>query len=105
MYIEPIQKNQQLVQILDELKYALRYTSSVRSSFCREFDILLTKFIQRWHLDKDQHNFASGEPSLSLDYTGTHCSVCGESQFKTPSGIVCSNGHGGAPSKEDEIED
>ena len=25
------------------------------------------------------------------------CSVCGESQFDSPSGLVCNNGHGGAP--------
>jgi len=35
-------------------------------------------------------------------YTGEHCSVCGEPQFDTPSGVTCSNGHGGAPSKEDQ---
>ena len=29
------------------------------------------------------------------------CSVCGEPQMYTPSGIVCKNGHGGAPAKED----
>ncbi len=29
--------------------------------------------------------------------TADLCSVCGESQFSTPSGIVCRNGHGGAP--------
>ncbi|MDD9148133.1 hypothetical protein OYT88_06175 [Sporolactobacillus sp. CQH2019] len=29
-------------------------------------------------------------------YTGTKCSVCGELQFDTPSGISCKNGHGGA---------
>lgn len=27
-----------------------------------------------------------------------HCSACGEPQTHTPSGMVCSNGHGGAPS-------
>lgn len=26
------------------------------------------------------------------------CSVCGKNQFKTPSGVSCINGHGGAPS-------
>lgn len=28
------------------------------------------------------------------------CSVCQEPQFKTPSGAVCKNGHGGAPGVE-----
>lgn len=27
----------------------------------------------------------------------TRCSVCGENRFKTPTGNVCANGHGGAP--------
>lgn len=42
---------------------------------------------------------------------GTLCSVCGEPQMQTPSGLVCSNGHGGAPSLEEpptnteELED
>lgn len=27
----------------------------------------------------------------------TKCSVCGELQVETPSGAICSNGHGGAP--------
>ena len=34
------------------------------------------------------------------EYTGTHCSVCGEPQYKTPSGDVCSNMHGGAAPME-----
>lgn len=29
----------------------------------------------------------------------TTCSLCGEMQFSTPSGITCKNGHGGAPPK------
>lgn len=27
---------------------------------------------------------------------GTKCSVCGEPQYETPSGVTCKNGHGGA---------
>ena len=30
---------------------------------------------------------------------GSVCSVCNEPQFTTTSGLVCKNGHGGAPSK------
>lgn len=30
--------------------------------------------------------------------TGLKCSVCGEPQFESFSGLVCKNGHGGAPS-------
>lgn len=29
------------------------------------------------------------------------CSVCGKPQFRTPSGPACREGHGGAPSKEE----
>lgn len=32
--------------------------------------------------------------------TVTRCSVCGEPQFDTMSGMTCSNGHGGAPALE-----
>lgn len=31
-----------------------------------------------------------------VKYTGDKCSVCGEEQFETPSGVSCVNGHGGA---------
>ena len=30
-------------------------------------------------------------------YTGTMCSVCNQPQFLSPHGVVCTNGHGGAP--------
>lgn len=36
------------------------------------------------------------------DFTGDKCSVCGEPQFNTPSGVCCKNGHGGAESAETE---
>lgn len=37
--------------------------------------------------------------------TGDKCSVCGEPQFNTPSGVCCKNGHGGAdPAKPASIE-
>ncbi len=32
-----------------------------------------------------------------------HCSVCGATQFETDHGVTCSNGHGGAPAKEDSV--
>ena len=35
--------------------------------------------------------------SLKAVPTETKCSVCGEAQFETTSGITCQNGHGGAP--------
>jgi len=31
---------------------------------------------------------------------GELCSVCGEAQYRTPSGPCCENGHGGAPPKD-----
>lgn len=36
--------------------------------------------------------------------TGTRCAVCAEWQFKTPSGEMCINGHGAAPSKTPPLE-
>lgn len=33
------------------------------------------------------------------DFTGEDCSVCGEPQFMSPSGVTCKNGHGGADPK------
>jgi hypothetical protein len=36
---------------------------------------------------------------------GTRCSMCGEEQYNTPSGVTCKNGHGGAdPIDEDQNE-
>lgn len=32
--------------------------------------------------------------------SGTHCSVCNEPQYVTPSGLVCKNGHGGVEPEE-----
>lgn len=32
--------------------------------------------------------------------TGTLCSICGEPQVSSPSGVTCKFGHGGAPAKE-----
>ena len=32
------------------------------------------------------------------------CSVCGEDQFSTPSGMTCKNGHGGADSAEPTLK-
>ena len=40
-----------------------------------------------------------GTPSLQEEFGFVpHCEVCGEPQIKTTSGMVCSNGHGGAAS-------
>lgn len=33
-------------------------------------------------------------------YNGLKCSVCGEKQYDTPSGVCCINGHGGAEGVE-----
>jgi hypothetical protein len=33
-----------------------------------------------------------------------HCSVCRLPQFETPHGLTCDNGHGGAPSIEDDSQ-
>lgn len=51
----------------------------------------------------DKLEVARRKALLSPDYGLRTCSVCGEPQFETPSGITCENGHGGAPSKEGPI--
>jgi len=40
--------------------------------------------------------------STDIKYTGTRCTICGEDQFDTPSGITCKNRHGGADSIDDK---
>ena len=43
---------------------------------------------------------------FEAEYTGTNCSICGEPQFTSPSGITCENGHGGAePAAEEVVEE
>jgi hypothetical protein len=36
----------------------------------------------------------------AFKHVGTRCSICLEPQYKTPSGVTCKNGHGGAPPHE-----
>ena len=38
-------------------------------------------------------------------WTGGACSLCGEPQFNTYSGVTCSNGHGGAPAVEGSMDE
>lgn len=38
------------------------------------------------------------EQEITRPKTKLFCSVCGERQFETCGGLVCKNGHGGAPS-------
>lgn len=42
------------------------------------------------------------ESNEEVKYTGESCSVCGEPQFETPSGVSCVNGHGGATSEDNK---
>jgi ssDNA-binding Zn-finger/Zn-ribbon topoisomerase 1 len=50
----------------------------------------------------DQRNTSDQEPPASAtdeqdrDLTGTLCSVCERPQFRSPGGVVCEKGHGGA---------
>jgi hypothetical protein len=45
--------------------------------------------------DPNQETPNIAGPSLQKPITQTQCSVCGETQFNSPSGITCINGHGG----------
>lgn len=48
----------------------------------------------------------SEQIDFEAEYTGTNCSICGEPQFTSPSGITCENGHGGAePAAEEVVEE
>ena len=58
-----IYSDQHLIEVIDELKYALRFNSGDYSEFRSDFNKLLTDFIQKWNLHKDQHMFASGKPT------------------------------------------
>jgi hypothetical protein len=47
----------------------------------------------------DMHGIGVTREGGPVRYIGTHCSVCGSSQFQTPSGVTCIHGHGGADPK------
>jgi hypothetical protein len=58
---------------------------------------------------------ASDDDGLGLDVddfdldavpgtSALYCSICGEPQMDTPSGLVCENGHGGAPTEGSDDE-
>jgi hypothetical protein len=46
---------------------------------------------------------AAVEKILRMVSADSKCSVCGKPQFKTTSGVVCQNGHGGADPMDDEL--
>lgn len=53
-----------------------------------------------WRVDnQDQLKEPGITRSIVLNSEQTYCSLCGKPQYETPSGITCSNGHGGADSK------
>lgn len=53
------------------------------------------------HFSLGSVNLADMEvKAIAHAWTGGACSLCGEPQFKTDSGVTCSNGHGGAPAVE-----
>lgn len=44
---------------------------------------------------------AKDKPAEEFPSNGTKCSECNELQYKTPGGLSCKNGHGGAEPAED----
>lgn len=52
------------------------------------------KLLIREHLGPES---APAQVEATPDANGVRCSVCGEWQRSTPAGMVCKNGHGGAP--------
>lgn len=57
MFIENINNEDDLVNILDELSYQLKICDK-RTELIKEFEIVLKKFLNDWELDQDQHMFA-----------------------------------------------
>ena len=47
-----------------------------------------------WKRGPGKMNLVTGELTET-----TQCSVCGETQFDSPGGVTCPNGHGGAEAK------
>lgn len=55
---------------------------------------------------KAKEEVVEEEVNFEPKYTGTNCSICGEPQFESESGITCFNGHGGAePQSEEQTEE
>ncbi len=57
-----IKDDQTLIEVLDELKYALKQGNSNQTDFQKEFNSLLNSFISEWSLNKDEHIFVCGIP-------------------------------------------
>ncbi len=70
---------------------------------CTGCKILWTQESVSWDENKQVKRCrgCNSDKLKTVELTGTRCSRCGTYQFNTPNGVSCSQGHGGAPSKED----
>jgi hypothetical protein len=72
----------------------------IKSSAKAEVDAFLTQVIQKAGLKTLQESTPEEQQRLLIPNNSIeqpYCSVCREPQHVTPSGLVCKNGHGGAP--------
>lgn len=102
-----------LVRALRRQLYEARKDQERRDAQERVKDALLED-INEWMagMGFDGHGFVLQQrikrlywPDLAVHVdrpTGTKCSVCGEPQYNSPSGVACKNGHGGAPAQREK---
>lgn len=82
---------------LDTLLY---YSSLIQDPHHRQAVADRVVEFAQWRIDNhDQLKEPGITGSIVLNSEQKYCSVCGQPQYETPSGITCSNGHGGADSR------
>ena len=78
---------------VEELDDAYAELSRQRPALTAVYDQTVHDRAEAWY----KRAFECDVPGIeTLPKTGTTCSVCGEPQYRTPSGDCCKNGHGGA---------
>lgn len=113
---------------LDHIARIKELANEIRNKELKDFNVELRPFsdgdircvikaLERFRVEKKVHageqDIADGKVKSQEDVfdgiegdwwgepTGTRCSVCKQSQYKTPGGDSCKAGHGGAPPLED----
>lgn len=69
--MDPIKNDNDLVDVLDELKHQIKEGVRV-GPMCREFNEVLNKFISQWRLDGNPHVFAEWPQCIAMK-----CTSCG----------------------------
>lgn len=75
MGLKPIENDEDLVKVIDELKHQIKpgASSAVFNVMCREFNHVLNEFISRWHLGEGKHTFAEWPNRVVM-----RCTHCGK---------------------------